>query len=213
MFVPVQHLRAQLDHLVGAGWQALDIAGYLAAYARPTGGKSYLFTIDDGFVTTATLAAPELARVGIPSMLFMPSGLVGGRTSWLAEQSDEPLVDADALRQLRGGMHIGAHGLDHTVMTGMSDAELLRQTVDVRDALADLTGEVPRAVERAGCEVAFWRYDDAGRFAVSRPNVKPADSLTASRAKLVPGYRMVWRAAGGVRPLRRGLRVLAQRAR
>jgi peptidoglycan/xylan/chitin deacetylase (PgdA/CDA1 family) len=124
------------------------------------------------------------------------------------------------------GIEIGAHGLDHTSMVGMSDADLLRHTRGVREDIADITGIAPRtfaypfgdqdararrAVQAAGYDVAFSVFDDAGRYSISRIDVKPGDTLAALRIKLVPGYRTVWRAAGAVKPLRRAVRQITWR--
>ena len=221
LFVSEPALREQLQHLRRNRWRPLDLDGWLAS----RGGREYLVTIDDGFTSVATVGAPVLASRGIPSLLFVPPALLGGTTSYLEESPDERILDADALRELPAtGMEIGVHGLDHTSMTGLSDAELRRHTREAREAVADVVGVVPRAfaypfgwwdaraakaVEAAGYDVAFSVYDDAGRYAISRVDVKPGDTLTALRVKLIPGYRRIWRAAGAVKPLRRALRTLA----
>ena len=227
--VPVQNLRAQLQHLAGAGWQALDLDGYLAAcQQRGLRKRSYLVTIDDALQSVADHGAPALAAAGVPSVLFAPPGLLGGATGWLELQPEEPILSPDGLRALHDdGMEMGVHGWDHADMAGMDDAQLGRNTRLAREAVADVTGVLPRAfaypfgswdqralraVASAGYELAFAVYEDAGRHAISRVDVKPADSLTAFRVKLVPRYRLLWRTAGRAKPLRRLLRKTAQRA-
>jgi peptidoglycan/xylan/chitin deacetylase (PgdA/CDA1 family) len=229
LVVPVESFRDQLGHLRSKGWTALDLDGYLAAVDR--GGRpdrSYLVTIDDAMSSVAEHAVPVLAAAGVPSVLFTPPGLLGLTTRWLEEMPDEPILDAASLRSLHDeGVEIGVHGWDHLTMAGMTDADLRRHTADARDAVADVTGVQPRsfaypfgdydaraidAVARAGYEVAFSVYTDSGRHAISRSDVKPDDSLTAFRVKLLPRYRMVWRAAGVAKPLRAALRKTAQRA-
>ena len=225
LFVAEPALRSQLDYLARRRWRPLDLDGYLAAWSRGRAGRDYLVTIDDGFTSVATVAAPVLANRGVPSVLFVPPALLGGTTAYLGKSPTEPLLDGDALRELPAtGMEIGVHGLDHTSLAGLSDADLLRHTREAREALADVVGTPPRAfaypfgdwdaraakaVEAAGYDVAFSVYDDGGRYAVSRVDVKPHDTLTALRVKLLPGYRVLWRAAGHAKPLRRALRTLA----
>lgn len=228
LFVADAALRAQLSMLQSHGWCPLDLDGYLAALDGGTGGRAFLVTIDDGFDSVLSVGAPVLAEAGVPSVLFIPPAVLNGASRWLDAMPAEPMLTDDELRTLvASGVEVGGHGWDHSSMVAMTDEELLRNTRETRERLADLTGTAPRAfaypfgyyderalraVERAGYSVAFSVYEDSGRFAVSRSDVKPNDSLAALRVKLVPGYRVVWRAAGAIKPLRRGLRRLAQRA-
>jgi peptidoglycan/xylan/chitin deacetylase (PgdA/CDA1 family) len=106
-------------------------------------------------------------------------------------------------------------------MAGMDDAELRRQCVDVREHLADVTGQQPRsfaypfghfdararmAVQAAGYELAFSVHDDAGRYAISRVDINASDDALHFRVKLLPAYRPLWRAAGRVSPVRSAVR-------
>lgn len=220
----------QLAWLTSRGWTALDLDGYVAA--RAAGGlrsRSFLVTIDDALTSVLTTGAPLLAAAGIPAVLFPPPALLGETTTWLALQPDMPILTPDELREVASmGIEIGVHGWDHTTLLGMSDAELHQATAEARDAVADVTGRVPRAfaypfgdydsraiaaVRAAGFELAFSVYDDRGPHAISRTDVKPGDSLTAFGVKLACGarYRQVWRAVGTVKPLRQQLRRVAQR--
>lgn len=223
-------LRAQLRLLAARRWAPLDLDGYLRAVDAGGRGRSFLVTIDDALRSVAAVGAPVLAAAGVPAVLFAPPGLLGATTRWLPEQPGEPLLTPDELRGLvRDGMETGVHGWDHASMKGMTDAELHRSVVEARDALADVTGVRPRAfaypygdvddravaaVAAAGYDVGFSVYRDHGRHAVSRTDVKPSDSLTTVRLKLLAGrhYRAVWRAVGAAGPLRRALRARSDAA-
>jgi peptidoglycan/xylan/chitin deacetylase (PgdA/CDA1 family) len=227
LFVADSALDGQLDWLARRGWQPLDVDGYLARLRAGRAGREYLVTIDDALESVATVGVPVLARHRVPSVLFVPPALVGGTTPYLADSPTEPVLDADRLRELMDlGVELGVHGLDHTSMAGMSDADLRRHTVDARSALADLTGALPRtfaypfgdfdaraarAVRAAGYVLGFSVYTEGGPWAISRVDVKPGDTLAALRVKMLPGYRALWRAAGTVKPLRRAVRTLAWR--
>ena len=223
LFVTEAALRSQVDYLLRHRWTPLDLTGYLNVLDgahRP--GRAFLLTVDDGYVSFADIAAPILAQSGVPSVLFVPSGRIGRTASWLPEPAEEPLLDAVALRHLAAaGVEIGAHGNDHRPLRGLDDAEMRRQCVEVREALADVTGRLPRvfaypygvfdqrarmAVAAAGYEAAFSVHDDAGRFAISRVDVNASDDLGTFRLKLVPGYRRLWRLAGHLGPMRRTVR-------
>ncbi len=227
--VTASALAAQLGHLRERGWQTLDLDGYLAALdGRPRQRRACLITIDDALLSVLEHGAPVLHAAGAPSVLFAPPALLGATTRWLPEQPDEPLLTAAQLRELATlGMEVGVHGWDHETMLGMTDDALRRNTVAAAEAVADATGRRPKAfaypygdlddraveaVRRAGFAVGFSVYADQGRWALSRTDIKPADSLTAFRIKLTAGphYRVVWRAAGLVKPARRLLRRTAQ---
>jgi len=227
LVVSENSLRAQLVYLRTHRWTPLDLDEYLRALdSRGRTERSFLVTIDDALQSVADVGAPLLAEAAVPSVLFAPCGLLGGRTAWLDEQPNEPILSAGTLSGLQSlGVEIGVHGWDHASMADMSDADLRRNTVEARDAIADVTGSAPRAfaypygdyddrtidaVARAGYTVAFSVYSDRGRHAISRSDVKPGDSLTAFRCKLIPRYRAIWRAAGVAKPVRRLLRVGAQ---
>jgi peptidoglycan/xylan/chitin deacetylase (PgdA/CDA1 family) len=222
LFVTATDLRAQLEQLLTVGWTPLDLDGFLAAYGgqRPARG-TFLLTIDDGFVSTADIAAPILRELNVPAVLFMPAGLIGQTARWLPHPSGEPLMDADTLRELSSqGVEIGGHGWDHTSMTGMDEAQLRRQVVDVRQRLADAVGVVPRAFAypygafdtaarravEAAYDIGFSVSADAGASAVSRVDVNSTDTLATMQLKELPGYRALWRMSGHVAPVRRAIR-------
>lgn len=229
MYVPVGAFRDQLAYLGRRGWRALDLDGYLAVLDghRPA-YKTFLVTIDDGFASVARYGAEVLAAAAVPSVLFVPVGLLGQRALWLERGYVEEILEGSALRALgRQGMEIGVHGWDHHSLADIDDdTALARDVTHARDQLADVVGYVPRAfaypyghfsdravraVERAGYEVGFSVHEDCGRFAVSRSDVSPEDSLTTLRIKIMPGYRHVWRASSAVAPVRRVVRHLARR--
>lgn len=220
-------LADQLGLLCRGEHVAVDLDGYLDAIDRPRRPRRLLVTIDDGYQSVADIAAPLLAEAGVPALLFVPPGRLGQSSLWMDDFADEALMDAETLKRMRWfGIEIGCHGWDHTVMVGMSDAELRRHTVEAREALADITGTPPRtfaypegkfdarardAVQAAGFEVGFSVHDDAGRFAISRVDVNATDNAATFRLKLFPGYRRLWRVANRATIVRRTVRRIAQR--
>jgi peptidoglycan/xylan/chitin deacetylase (PgdA/CDA1 family) len=219
LFVTEESLRDQIAYLRDHRWVSLDLDQYLSALdGRRWRERAVLFTVDDGYVSFAEIAAPMLAAAAIPSVLFVSPAAVGSRSSWMEELPDEPILDAVRLRELQNvGVEVGAHGWDHGSMVGMSERELLRHTKEARERLADLTGVLPRAfaypygafderarraVEAAGFQVGFSVFRDAGRHAISRVDVNARDDARSFRLKLLPGYRRLWRLAGSVPNLR-----------
>jgi peptidoglycan/xylan/chitin deacetylase (PgdA/CDA1 family) len=227
LFLPIAHLERQLDLLIGGGWQPVDLDAFVSCYDKGVGAGRFHVTIDDGFASVVSEAAPVLRARGVPATLFILPGLIGETSRWLSDMNDAPLASQEQLAQLKSaGITLAVHGHDHQSMTGMDEEALVLNTRRARDALAAITGEMPRAfaypfgwhdgparqaVERAGFDIGFALYDDDGRFAVSRVDVKPSDSITTFCAKLLPAYRRIWRVAGSLRPVRRGIRNLTDR--
>lgn len=193
LFVPEDAFEDQLRSLLRRRYRPLDEPAFLAGLA--TGrwpARSFLVTIDDGYVSTVDVAAPVLGRLGIPAVLFALPGMLGATSAWMPEMPHERLLDADALRSLPGqGIRLGSHGMDHPSMSGLGAGELQRQTVQARTALAELIGSEPdlfaypfghhdaaarSAVEAAGYRAAFAIYDGAGTFALPRVDVNALDT-------------------------------------
>ncbi|MEQ7849297.1 polysaccharide deacetylase family protein [Nocardioides kribbensis] len=224
LFVEVARLEEQLTWLLAHGWEALDLDGYRDVRAgRRSGHRTVLVTIDDGFDSVADLAAPVLHRLGVPAVLFVPSGLVGATATWLPEPASSPLLQPERLRGLPAlGVEIGLHGRDHRDLRGIDPEELHRQTALARAELADFLGAPAArcvrsfaypygahdraardAVAAAGFLEAFSVFDDAGPMAVSRVDVNATDTLRSFRVKLMPQYRRAWRALESAPALRR----------
>jgi peptidoglycan/xylan/chitin deacetylase (PgdA/CDA1 family) len=193
LFVPEDALEQQLRSLLRRGYRPLDEPAFLAGL--DTGRwprRSFLVTIDDGYVSTLEVAAPVLGRLDVPAVLFALPGMLGATSSWMPEMPHEPLLDREALRQLAGqGVSIGLHGWDHRSMAGLDAPELQRQTSVARNSLAEVTGAEPdlfaypfghhdeaarRAVEAAGLRAAFAIYDSTGPFAFPRVDVNALDT-------------------------------------
>jgi peptidoglycan/xylan/chitin deacetylase (PgdA/CDA1 family) len=222
-FVSERMFRDHLDVLARGGWRAISLDDYLAWWeGTPLSRRSFLLTIDDAHESVVSVAAPILARAGIPSVLFVPSALVGGTVSWSEEYGTERLATAAELRALSGtGMELGVHGDDHTRMVPMDAGELARQATIARSRLAELVGRQPRAfaypygthddharraVAEAGYEVGFAVARERGRFARWRTCVDGDDSLRSFRFKLTPAYAAVSLAAGRTPWLRHKVR-------
>ncbi|MHB2024820.1 MAG: polysaccharide deacetylase family protein, partial [Mycobacteriales bacterium] len=168
--------------------------------------RAFLVTIDDGYVSTLQLAAPLLAARGVPAVLFVPAGLIGGRSEWMPAMAGEPLLDAAGLRTLAGtGVEVGAHGLDHRSLVGLSPAELHEQTVRAGELLAEVVGARPRAfaypsglhdaaavaaVASAGYAVAFTADARASADRHRRPRVDL--NRTDSRASAALKCSLLW---------------------
>jgi peptidoglycan/xylan/chitin deacetylase (PgdA/CDA1 family) len=231
LFVSEQLLTAQLDMAHRDGWQPVSLDQYLGWLdGAPLPARSFLVTIDDAHESVVRIAAPLLAARGIPSVLFVPSGLVGRTVEWAAPAYRlERIAGPEALRSLAGtGMELGVHGYDHRRMIGMDAAALRRHVTHARDELLALTGVRPRAfaypygthdeasrrvVEQTGYQVGFAVAREAGGFAKWRIAVGGNDSPAVLRFKLSTAYGMASLIAGRTPKLRHRVRAVVAVAR
>lgn len=206
LFLPLPSLQKQLRVL--SRWcRPLDLTSYLAGYA--TGRwprRSVLVTIDDGFRSTLTEAAPWFARYQVPAVVFVPGGCIGGTSTWLPESPDEPILDAEELRQLhQQGIEIGVHGFDHSNLIGMAPDQLARNVVLARELLADVLGVDPTAyaypygafdekavaaLDVAGYAVGFAVDQGRAPFTIRRTVVNSYDSIAIVLIKALPLWEL-----------------------
>jgi peptidoglycan/xylan/chitin deacetylase (PgdA/CDA1 family) len=122
---------SQLRGLLRKGYRATTLSGRRAS---DPAGKTLVVTFDDGYLSTLTLAAPIMARLGVPGTVFVPSSFVGqGEMSW-------PGIDRwlggpyrEELRALsweqvgtlaESGWEIGSHTASHPKLTQLDEPRL-----------------------------------------------------------------------------------------
>ncbi|WP_435768494.1 polysaccharide deacetylase family protein [Nocardioides sp. SYSU DS0651] len=229
MFVSPAAFRDQVEHLLESGFVPISEDVYLAGLrGAPLPPKAVLITFDDGYVGVGEHAAPVLASFGVPSVLYVPAGLVGGWSSWLAPRDRHPLMGSAELRSVAAhGMAIGAHGLDHSDLTTVPDDELRRQTAQTRHGLESLL-DVPirsfaypygthdararAAVRAAGYEAGFAVHDGCDDLSVPRVDVNASDTMRTFRVKLSRLYPAARRVSGRLPAVRRAAHDLLGRA-
>lgn len=219
LFVEPASFEHQLDTLSRAGWTPLTLTQYIdgwSAGAWPR--RSFLLTIDDGYVSTLDIAAPRLAARGIPAVLYVPAACLGGVSGWMPSMPNEELIDAVGVQELSDfGVDVEVHGLDHRDMVGLDREELRRQTQCAKSVLADVTGRTPRsfaypsgrfdaaavaAVREAGYDLAFSVDVDRGRFGIPRVGIDATDTPRTFQLKLSRYWPAIRRTAGQVPRMR-----------
>ena len=213
MFVTPAAFRAQLEQLLESGFVPVTEQAFLDAQDGGTlPEKAVLITFDDGYVSVGEHAQPILESFDVPSVLYVPTGLLGGRSDWLEDRHSHALMSGEEVRTVHaGGMAIGGHGFDHSDLTEISDTDLHRHTAESRTALGELLGEdvrtfafpfgchdarVRTAVRDAGYRAAFSVHDHAGRFGIQRVDINATDTLRTFRIKLRSFYPAARRLSG-----------------
>lgn len=229
MFVTPASFRAQVEQLLEAGFVPVSEQAYLDGLGgAPLPRRAVLITFDDGYLGVGEHAAPVLASLGVPSVLYVPVGLIGGWSDWLDPGHRHPLMTPGDLRSVRAqGMAVGTHGLDHSDLTTLSDAELRRHTVETRQVLEAVVGDQVRsfafpygnhdararaAVRAAGYRAAFAVHRPVDGYAIRRIDVNASDTMRTFRLKLRRFYPVAWRASDRFPPARRVVHDLLGRA-
>jgi peptidoglycan/xylan/chitin deacetylase (PgdA/CDA1 family) len=99
----------------------------------------------DAFVSVCDNALPELANLGIPSTLFVPSGYIGLQQGWITDptHSDylEVVVDADRLKSFdRELVSIGSHTVSHADLSALSPRQAREELERSRTTLEAILG-------------------------------------------------------------------------
>lgn len=188
--VPVAAFREDMRRLHERRWRCIDARD--AARHNLSGRRyprTFALTFDDGYQDFATLAHPVLAELGFTATVFVVTGKLGARADWLAGPGPE-LLDASEIRLLAAqGVQFGSHGVAHVPLTDRSDSELIRELVQSRQSLSEITGDAVRtiawpygkhdgrtrrAVAAAGYDLAFAVAGDGPLWRRSRSAVRPA---------------------------------------
>lgn len=123
-------------------------------------------SFDDGYADFVDNAAPVLQRYGFNATVFALAGRLGGRSSWMPQDPDKPLLSAEQIRQLAaGGIEIGSHGLLHQSLPALSETALEEEIKQSRRILQGVSGqEVPGFCYPYGDvdERAIWIAQAAG---------------------------------------------------
>ena len=162
-------------------------------------------TIDDGHVSALEIAAPILAELTLSAAFFIPTDGIG-RPGQLGGRDIRQLSDM--------GFTVGSHSCSHRSMVSLSRSECLREAVESRHILEDITGRAvemfaypfgtavdfgaltERALDEAGYRWAFTSQHGSLSPAthplrVPRVKIENSDSLDAFK-NIVAGAADAW---------------------
>jgi peptidoglycan/xylan/chitin deacetylase (PgdA/CDA1 family) len=155
-----EHLAALREH----GHDVMPVSEVPRALAA--GRKGVAISIDDGLADAAENAVPALLHHGLPATLFVPSGFVGGSSSWLnGRDGEQAMMSWDSLSDLmRSGFEIGSHGHMH-LAADVNRAELVER--DARASKAEIE-------DHLGQEARSFAYPFGYHAAPARSAVRAA---------------------------------------
>lgn len=175
-------LEEHVAHFVGQGYRGATLT---AALTWPPHPRTLVVTFDDACRSVGELAAPILARYGIPGTVFVPTDYAGtdrpmgwsGHEMWIGTQHEDELLCLgwDRLRELAAaGWEVGSHTCSHP---------RLAQEPDPGRIAMELTESRRICEERMGrpCDSLAYPYSD-----YDRRSVEAAGAAGYSFAATVP---------------------------
>jgi len=150
----------QLEDLVGRGYRGATFAQALTA---PAGERVVAVTFDDAHRSVLELAAPPMARLGVPGTVFVPTEYASsgrpmtweGYDIWQGTEHEHELR-CMSWEELAGlvaqGWEVGSHTRTHPRLPELGEAEIA----------AELTGSRRECEERLGvpCRSVAYPYGD-----------------------------------------------------
>jgi peptidoglycan/xylan/chitin deacetylase (PgdA/CDA1 family) len=143
-----ERLERQVSHVLARGYQPTT---FTRAVLDPPAPRTVAVTFDDAFRSVQEVAAPVLARLGVPATVFVPTALIGGETPmvwaglerWAAGPDAHELVGLEwaQLAELAdAGWEIGSHTRTHARLPALGDAALAVELTGSRADCAARTG-------------------------------------------------------------------------
>jgi peptidoglycan/xylan/chitin deacetylase (PgdA/CDA1 family) len=154
--VTPERMERQLESLVNRGYRG---ATFTAAVTERSHEHTIVVTFDDGYSSVRSLAAPILARLGLPGTVFVTTQFVGsdepmswpGIEQWLNGQWANELLPMDEgeLRALAdSGWEVGSHTHTHPYLPELTDSALREEMEQSKQALE-------RVLQRTCSAVAY----------------------------------------------------------
>ncbi len=137
--ISVRRFEQQLELLLEAGFQALQLGTVVAAVERrqSPGGRFFCLTFDDAYRDFRDAALPVLRRLSLPVTLFATAAANRDR---LPGGTGQSLLGLNELRELtEEGVEIGAHSMAHVDLTTLDDSAVERELLGSRQVLENHT--------------------------------------------------------------------------
>lgn len=207
-------LRAHIRYLRGAGYTLVS-AGEALVWLEGGEGpeRPALLTFDDGLANLHELALPVLRKEGVPVLVFVVAGEVGGKTVWEPppEHRGNRMMTWEQLGELQAaGVAIGSHTLTHPRLTGLTEAQVAEEMRESKRRLENALGTavetvaypygaydaaVEHAAREAGYRAGFTvelgvNTPETDRFALRRVNVRRWAYVPLLRRKIRRAERM-----------------------
>lgn len=138
----------QLTQLTRRGYRGATLSD---ALTTPPGEQTLVVTFDDAHRSVLELAAPVMARLGLPGTVYVPTDYPGsgrpmgweGYDAWLGTEHEEEL-SCMSWEELSGlaeqGWEIGSHTRSHPRLSGLDDAAIFAELSESKAECESRTG-------------------------------------------------------------------------
>lgn len=136
----------QMAAIAETGTPVITLDDFVAAQEgrKTLTRRSVIITFDDAFTDFAETAWPILQRHGFPATVYVPTGHVGGTTSWPGAGDPFPIMDWPTISALSNdGVTFGSHTVTHPELDTLAP-EVVRD--ELRLARAELEHRLGKAV-------------------------------------------------------------------
>jgi len=176
-----EHLHRCLQYLVNHGYSLISLEQFIRAHTtkQPLPDRAVVFTMDDGYVDQAEIAAPIFLEFGCPLTFFVTTGMLDGmlwpwdaKLAWITRNSSKDILETGITGhalQLRLDNAAGRRHARHRLLDAFREMSaeqvpaMLQQLA--RDAAVTLPEQAPadftpmnwdtaRALERQGIRFA-----------------------------------------------------------
>lgn len=139
----------QLRMLVRRGYRPVT---FRDATSAPADGRRFAVTFDDAYRSVGDLAAPILARLGVPGSVYVPTDWADreepmrwrGIDQWIGGAYEDELLPMswDGLERLRdAGWEVGSHTCSHPHLTELDDHALQHELSASKAACESALGQ------------------------------------------------------------------------
>lgn len=143
LYVHPDSFRRQMQCLKYLGYRGLSVKDAWPYLRGEKNGKIVVITFDDGFLNTLENAAPVLADCGFTATNYFVANQIGGGNVWDRKEGipTSPCMNVSQMREWAAmGNEVGAHTLDHVLLTETPAVEARRQIFESKLVLEDMLG-------------------------------------------------------------------------
>jgi peptidoglycan/xylan/chitin deacetylase (PgdA/CDA1 family) len=186
-------------------------------------------TFDDGFVSVLENALPVLESLGIPCVIFVPTGCLGSHPRWIESahhDGSETIATSEMIHALssRPLVRIGSHSVSHPDFRTLEDRLAIEELSSSKDALERITGlrvesfSFPHGAymqrsltlaQQCGYARVYTiepsQLSSVDGFSIGRVRVEPYDWKIEFRLKVRGAYRWMVHASAMKRKLKASL--------
>jgi peptidoglycan/xylan/chitin deacetylase (PgdA/CDA1 family) len=172
----------QIDHLVNQGYEFIGESEFADAVLSPTAenAKKILLTFDDGYEELYGLYRNYIETRGIPLLVFLVTGYVGGENRWdlsIGRRAFSHLSWKQIVELADCGVSFGSHGISHRDLRHLDPGELENETAGSKSAIEE---RIQREVR--SFSYPFGRYNERVRSTVNDAGYKLGFSLYPPRS-------------------------------